>query len=178
MESFGSKIGLVCGLIALLIVLSATRCSKQPEQKNRVPTLPEQIEQAQQAAADARTAADAATKALKDTQDAIEGLHGTQLDSSGNLKEERPQQTGPGIISDFGTFRIEAADGESASEDSYLGFTFTDVNGFTKRFFPVCPNQTLKSSYNGHISILYHWRHYQALSVGQRGCYSIDGFQQ
>lgn len=148
---------------------------EKPTTKNRVPSMSQYADQAQQAATDAKAAADAAAQSKKEIEAAIDKLNGTQRDSSGEPKEGRPEQTAPGTISEFGAYKVEADSSSTASDDYYLGFTFTDRNGLTKRFFPVCPNTTLKTGTS--IALLYHWKHFESTSAGQRGCYKIDGQQ-
>lgn len=164
-------------LLALLAVGSMFGCSddKEPTIKNRVPTLADYAGQAEQSAKDAKAAADSVAQTKKDIDAAIEKLNGVQRTSDGELKEGRPEMTAPGSISEVGSYKVEADSGNTASDDFYLGFTFTDRNGLTKRFFPVCPNTTVKTG--SSIAILYHWQHYQSASAGQRGCYKIDGQQ-
>ena len=164
-------------ILALLIAAIAAGCGNPtPDVKNRVPTLGAQVEQAQQAASDAKDAADRAQAAQKDIHDAVDKLNGSQRDSGGNLKEDRPQQTGPGFIVDFGNDRIPADQNLVATDDFYLGFTFAERSGFTKHFFPVCPSQSIQV--NKSIVLLYHWRGFLGeTGVGKRGCYIIDGQQ-
>jgi hypothetical protein len=65
---------------------------------------------------------------------------------------------------------------ETTSTDNYITFTFTDRTGFTKKFAPVCPGQTIKTGVP--ITLLYHWRNWIENIEGKRGCFWIDGFQQ
>lgn len=158
------------------VLLSFYGCgSAGPDVKNRVPTMPQYVNQAVQSAKDAQAAADQAQKAQKDIQDAINKLNGGQRDSDGKLKEDRPQQTGLGVVSDFGNDRIPADESLGATNDYYLSFTFSERSGFTKRFFPVCPSQSIQAY--KPVILMYHWQHFQGDEVGKRGCYIIDGQQ-
>ena len=154
-------------------VVAMVACSDDAQQtaKNRVPTVSQQLEQAQQSAADAKAAADSANETLKKVQTAVDKLDGR--DSDGNLKEGRAEQTGVGVVVDFFSQQVPADQNYSASDDAYLGFTFAERSGFTKRFFPVCPGQTIQGY--KPIVLMYHWRHDQMSSAGKRGCYIIDG---
>ncbi len=145
----------------------------EPTMKNRMPSASQYADQARQAASDAKAAADAATKARQEIDAAIKKLNSGQRDSSGEPKEGRPEQTAPGTISEFGSYRID--NGSNSSDDYYLGFTFTDRYGFTKRFFPVCPNTTVKVGTS--TALMYHWQHFESMVPGQWGCYKIDGQQ-
>lgn len=168
-------------MYAALIILVAFCCfmaacdEDGKATKNRVPTLAQYADQAEQSAKDAKAAADSVAQTKKDIDAAVDKLNGVQRDSNGELKEGRPETTSSGIVSEFGTYKIESDQSTNASDDYYLGFTFTDHKGFTKRFFPVCPNSTVKIG--NSTAFLYHWRHYQNTTVGHRGCYQIDGQQ-
>jgi hypothetical protein len=83
------------------------------------------------------------------------------------------EKTNPGVITDFGEYDLLT---DSQSSDPYIGFNFTDRTGFSKRFYPVCPGQTLRS-YGGPYTIMYHWRNWESNLTSKRGCYVIDGFQ-
>lgn len=168
------------GLI-LIGAVSMVRCSSnannEKSSRNRVPTLQDQTDQARQNAKDVKDTAAQVQQMKQDIQAQIDKLNSTQRNSSGELKEGRAEATGFGAVSDFGSFKVETgAQNESASDDYYLGFTFTDRNGFIKRFFPVCPNQTVKLGVP--TAIMYHWRTWHGTGSGQRGCYQMDGFQQ
>jgi hypothetical protein len=175
-----SKVSLILAGLVLIGASSLVKCAgdaNQKPHKNRVPTMQEQAEATQQSAQAAKEAADRAEQAKKDIQSQIEKLNGAQRNSSGELKEGRAEMTAPGTISDFGSAKVEVGgQNESVSDDYYLGFTFIDRNGFTKRFFPVCPNQTVKIG--TPFTLMYHWRGWVSTATGQRGCYQIDGFQQ
>lgn len=82
------------------------------------------------------------------------------------------EKSNPGIITDFGSYDLLV---DSQSSDFYIGFNFTDRTGFTKRFYPVCPGQTIKTGVP--ITIMYHWRNWTENLTSKRGCYAIDGFQ-
>jgi hypothetical protein len=180
MSKKGSPLAwVIVGLIAVgtgFIVQCNGNNSQKPS-RNRVPTLQDQADSAQRNAKDAKAAADQVQQMKQDIQSQIDKLNSTQRNTSGELKEGRPETTAPGAISDFGAFKIETGGpNDSASDDYYLGFTFTDRSGFTKRFFPVCPNQTVKLGTT--LTIMYHWRTWHGTGSGQRGCYQLDGFQQ
>lgn len=173
----------VAGILAcvLLVIVGIVRLtSSQPEQsvKNRVPTIPESTLTAQKAAQDAQTAAAAAQQAQKDIQAQLAELAKDAKDEkkdapvSDEPKEGRSESTRPGIITDFGEYDLQPA---SNINDFYIGFNFTDRDGFTKRFFPVCPAQTVKTGVP--ITIMYHWRSWTENQEGKRGCFQIDGFQ-
>lgn len=171
---------LACVLLVIVAIVRLT--SSQPEQnvKNRVPTLPESTLVAQKAAQDAQTAAAAAQQAQKDIQaqlaelakDAKDEKKPAQESEGEDNREGRPEATRPGIITDFGEYDLQPT---SSTTDFYVGFNFTDRNGFTKRFFPVCPSQTVKTGVP--ITIMYHWRSWTSDTEGKRGCFQIDGFQ-
>jgi hypothetical protein len=161
-------------MIGLGVLLFMIGCgSDQPDVKNRVPTVQSQLEAARQSAQDAKDAANKAAQAQKDIQAAVDKLNAQQRDSDGNLKEDRPQQTGAGVIVDIFTMQVPADANYGISDDAYLGFTFAERSGFTKRFFPVCPGQTIQAY--KPIILMYHWRHDGGTASGKRGCYIIDG---
>jgi hypothetical protein len=169
-------------LIILAIVVARSGNGQQPDVRNRVPTLPQSTAEAQQAATDAKAAAAQAVQAQKDIQAQLAQL------AEDNKKEQEAAKakpasapaapygkeiTNPGVVTDFGAFPLIV---NSQTDDVYLGFTFTDRTGFTKKFFPVCVGQTLKTG--TPITIIYHWRDWQSETTSKRGCYEIDGFQQ
>jgi hypothetical protein len=174
----------------LILILIGRSCgSKQPESRNRVPNfsingqeladLKQQLADTKAAAAQAQQAANDARIARNDMQAQLEQLakDAKQPDNkpaptTDEPKEGRQEMTRPGIITDFGEYDLQPA---SNVTDYYIGFNFTDRNGFTKRFFPVCPAQTVKTGVS--ISIIYHWRSWQENQEGKRGCFQIDGFQ-
>ncbi len=176
--------------LMLVFVLIGHSCGgKQPDVKNRVPNfsvngqeladLKQQLADTKAAAQAAQASAAAATQAKNDMQAQLEQLakdakqpDNQSKQSTDEPKEGRLEQTRPGIITDFGEYDLLNS---SSSSDFYIGFNFTDRNGFTKRFYPVCPNQTVKTGVP--ITILYHWRSWLHDLEGQRGCYQIDGFQ-
>lgn len=90
-----------------------------------------------------------------------------------DVKCEPNEKTNPGIVTDFGAYDLLT---ESQSSDVYIGFNFTDRTGFAKRFYPVCPGQTIQTGVP--ITILYHWRNWESNLAAKRGCYVIDGFQK
>jgi|SRR5208337_3245842 len=161
-------ISFAIGLIVLGVVniRSANEAVATARIKTRVPTMPEDVEAAQKAAQDARFWANSSQKSFTDLQ---AELQKAQAKSSPVGRET----TGPGVITDFGMFPLETGD---HSDDMYVGFTFTENKGFTKRFFPVCPSQTVKTG--NPISLIYHWRVWGYNAQGRRGCFIIDGFQQ
>src|SRR5580658_8108317 len=165
----GTKIALAVGLLTCLLILGfGCNHKQQPEAKNRVPNfsvngqeladLKTQLAATQAAAQQAQQAAQDATKAKNDMQAQLEQLakDAKQPDNkptptpTDEPKEGRLEQTRPGIITDFGAFDL----GVSNVTDFYLGFNFTDRNGFTKRFYPVCTGQTVKTGVP--ITIMYH----------------------
>jgi len=169
-------------LIILAVVFGRTGNSTQPDVRNRVPSIPESTAQALQAASDAKASAATAVQAQHDIQVQLAQLADDakkEKDAAEAAKKPAAapygkEMTSPGIVTDFGAFPLNV--GGSSNEDVYLGFTFTDRTGFTKKFFPVCTQQTLKTGVP--ITIIYHWREWQHDLVGQRGCYEMDGFQQ
>ena len=175
--SFRTKVGFVCGLVALLVIAAAGGCGtwQPPNQRNRVPTVQAQVDQARRAAEDAKAAAAEAQQTQKNIQAAIDQLNSQGRNSDGSGREDRPQQTGAGVIVDFGSLQIPADQNYVVSDDSYLGFTFNQRDGFTKRFFPVCPGQSIQAY--KPVVIMCHWRHDQSSAAGKRGCYVIDGQQ-
>lgn len=90
-----------------------------------------------------------------------------------NLRCGPNEQTNPGIVTDFGAYDLLT---ESQSSDVYTGFNFTDRTGFSKRFYPVCPGQTVQTGVP--ITIMYHWKNWTGDLAGKRGCFVIDGFQK
>jgi hypothetical protein len=186
----GTQFGFLCGFIGLVMLVALGGCNpKQPDARNRVPNfsvngqeladLKQQLADTKAAAQQAQQAAQDATKAKNDMQAQLEQLakDAKQPDNqkpaapADEPKEGRLEQTRPGIITDFGAFDL----GVSNVTDFYLGFNFTDRNGFTKRFYPVCTGQTVKTGVP--ITIMYHWRSWQENQEGKRGCFQIDGFQ-
>lgn len=165
---FGTKVGFVCGAIALAIMLMAGGCADDPPpQKTRVATVPQQLEQAQQSAADAKAAADSAAATLKQIQDGINKLDSQWKNSDGTMKLGHPEITGVGTISNVAFNKIQSASGESS--DKYVfTFTFSERAGFVKEFKPVCPNQSIPV--NGTVILNFHW------ADRDPGCYQIDGY--
>ncbi len=155
--------GGILGLCFVIIVIIAFARSDKPETnvKNRVPMpmLGEQLQQAQQAAADAKAAAQQAQKIQTDLQAQIDKLDKSERNSNSELKEGRAEVTGVGNIVEFG-------------EPDSLSFLFVEEGGFSKRFYPVCGNQTLPV--NKTIALRYHWRPWDTQQ--QKGCYIIDSF--
>lgn len=83
------------------------------------------------------------------------------------------EKTNPGVVVDFGMYNLTP---DLQSQDNYLTFQFAERNGYTKRFYPVCPGQTIKAY--TVVTILYHWRNWTGNTEGKRGCFVIDGFVQ
>lgn len=169
---FGTRVGFVCGVIALAMFVVAGGCSSAPEPKNRVPTVQAQLDQAQQAVKDAQAAAASAQQTQKDIQASIDKLNSEGRNSDGQLREGHPEQSGVGVVVSFGNAKIPADSNLGESDQYFLDFTFAQRDGFTKRFFPVCPSQTVQAY--KPIILMYHWQSY---SSNQRGCYVIDGQQ-
>ena len=162
--------------LALIVMALEFGCgSDQPQVKSRIPTVGQQLEQAQQAAQDAKAAADRAQQTAKDIQTNIDRLNNSGRNPDGTFKEGHPEQSGAGQIVSFGSSKIPADANLGATEDSYLDFTFTQRDGFTKRFFPTCPDQNLQV--NKSIVLMYHWKSYEGQGFSKRGCYVIDGQQ-
>jgi hypothetical protein len=164
---FGTKVGFVCGAIALAFVIAGGGCNSAPEPKNRVPTVSAQIEQAQAAANDARAAADRAAQTQKDIQAAIARLDGTGRNSDGTWKVGQPQTSSVGVVTAVG--ESKAINGESTSYTFW--FTFAERAGYVKTFSPVCPNQAVPV--NSAVILNFHWREYE---TSNPGCYLIDGY--
>ncbi len=171
-------------LIILAIAIGQIDRKPQPDVRTRVPSIPESTAQAIQASKDAQAAAAQATQAQHDIQaqlaqladDAKKEKDAAEAAKKPTAAPSAPygkEMTAPGIVTDFGAFPLVI---NSNTDDVYLGFTFTDKNGFTKKFFPVCTGQTLKTG--TPITLIYHWREWQHDLAGQRGCFEIDGFQQ
>lgn len=187
-----TRLAVLVSTVLFIVVLTVHFMSgpKQPEAKNRVPNfsvngqeladLKTQLAATQASAQQAQQAAAQATQAKNDMQAQLEQIKNDakQPDNkpaaptTDEPKEGRLEQTRPGIVTDFGEYDMEVA---SNTTDPYLGFNFTDRNGFSKRFFPVCPAQTVKTG--TPITIMYHWRSWRENQEGKRGCYVIDGFQ-
>lgn len=156
--------------------------AEKPTVRNRVPSLPESTLVAQKAAQDAQAAAVIAQQAQKDIQAQLEltkaepkqAVSGLQYYSCTPISDCGPnEKSNPGIIIDFGMYDLLPSG--SNSTDWYAGFNFTDRMGFSKRFFPVCPGQTVKTGIP--ITIMYHWKMWKSDQDGKRGCFMIDGFQ-
>jgi hypothetical protein len=183
-------VGIAAALFIVVLIVHMVGGSKTPDARNRVPNfsvngqeladLKQQLADTKAAAQQAQQAAQDATKAKNDMQAQLEQLakDAKQPDNkpaaaptTDEPKEGRQEMTRPGIITDFGMYNAV----DSNVIDNYIGFNFTDRYGFTKRFFPVCPGQTVKTGVP--ISIIYHWRSWQENQEGKRGCFQIDGFQ-
>jgi hypothetical protein len=168
-------------LIVLAVVIGRSGQAPQADVRNRVPTIPQSTAEAIKAAQDAQAAAQAAQQAQRDIQAQLAQLaddnkkeqEAAKAKASGPAAPYGKEITNPGIVTDFGAFPLIA---DNATDDVYLGFTFTDRTGFTKKFFPVCTHQGVKTG--TPITIIYHWREWTANTAGKRGCYEIDGFQQ
>jgi hypothetical protein len=183
-------VGITGALLILVLIVHFASGPKQPEAKNRVPNfsvngqeladLKQQLADTKAAAVQAQQAAQQATQAKNDMQAQLEQLakDAKQPDNkpvptpTDDPKEGRLEQTRPGIVTDFGTFDLQPA---SNVTDYYLGFNFTDRNGFSKHFYPVCTGQTVKTGVP--ITIMYHWKSWTGSEEGKRGCFVIDGFQ-
>lgn len=194
MDITPGKLALImAGTLLVLIVLVTSHCgSKQPEAKNRVPNfsvngqeladLKTQLAATQASAQQAQQAAAQATQAKNDMQAQLDQLAKDAKNADNQKpapaattdepKEGRLEQTRPGIVTDFGEYNLLEAQNTT---DMYVGFNFTDRFGFTKRFYPVCAGQTIKTG--TPITIMYHWRSWQENQEGKRGCYMVDGFQ-
>src|ERR1035437_3343840 len=135
---FGGTLGLIG--IAIVLMFST---GPVPERKNRVPSmgmvtvneqdlanLKQQLKDTQAAAAQAQQASAIALLAAQRIKDAQ-----PKSDPSGR------EMSGSGIITDFGMYTQVSGQ----VDDYYIGFTMTEKSGFTKRFFPVCPGQTIKA---------------------------------
>ena len=167
--SFGTKVGLACGVIALLMVVLAGGCGDdQPDVKNRVPTVPYQLEQAKQAAKEAKDAADRAVQAQTNIQAAIGKLDDAGRNSDGSVRIGHPETSNPGTVTSVG--EAKSHDGETTNFTFY--FTFAERNGFVKTFTPVCPNQSIPV--NNTVILNFHWQQYTDSS--NVGCYKIDGY--
>lgn len=179
--------------LMLVFVLIGHSCGgKQPDVKNRVPNfsvngqeladLKQQLADTKAAAQAAQASAAAATQAKNDMQAQLEQLakDAKQPDNQKTAPAEKvgdddygpSETTRPGIITDFGLYDLQPASNVS---DLYMGFNFTDRSGFSKRFYPVCPGQTVKTGIP--ITVIYRWRKWKENQEGKRGCFVIDGFQ-
>jgi hypothetical protein len=188
-----NRLAVIVCTVLFILVLTVHFMSgpKTPDAKNRVPNfnvngqeladLKQQLADTKAQAQAAQAAAAQAVQAKNDMQAQLEQLakDAKQPDNqkpaatTDEPKEGRLEATRPGIVTDFGEYDLAPA---SNITDMYVGFNFTDRYGFTKRFFPVCPGQTIKA-YGGPFSIMYHWRSWQENQEGKRGCFQIDGFQ-
>ena len=159
----GTRIGMICGLIGLLMIVALGGCNPKPvATKNRVPTLQENAEQAQKSAEDAAVSA-------KQAQDAL-----TKLQQAPHEKQAgEPEHTGIGRVTDV-TEIWEPKD-QTVWGDAYTAFTFLEDNGFQKRFYPVCSDQVIQTG--KPLVILYHWRVSHNGSHNDHGCFLIDGYQ-
>jgi hypothetical protein len=163
---FGTRVGFVCGLLALLMIVSMGGCSDPPPAKNRVPTVTAQIEEAQQAATDAKAAADRAESTKKDIFDAITKLDSAGRNSDGTWKVGQAQLSGVGTVTEVGDIK-----NNNGTSDTYIfWFTFAERAGFVKKFMPVCPNQEIPV--NSTVILNFHWKEYESNTPG---CYMIDG---
>jgi hypothetical protein len=167
------KAAVILALLLLVIVGTVRLLQKDdaptPSTKNRVPVQMidgQQLVNLQQQVKDQQAQLDA----LKTQQAATSKVAFSCPEP--NVKCGPNETTLPGIITDFGAYDLLS---DSQTSDVYSGFTFTDRTGFSKRFYPVCPGQTIKTDVP--ITILYHWRNWEMNSTGKRGCYVIDGFQ-
>src|SRR5271154_1751271 len=178
-----NRLAVIVCTVLFIVVLTVHFASgpKQPDSKNRVPNfsvngqeladLKTQLADTKAAAAQAQQAANDARIAKNDMQAQLEQLAKdakatpTAAPTTDEPKEGRQEMTRPGIISDFGEYDLAPS---SSVQDQYIGFNFTDRNGFTKRFFPVCPGQTVKTG--TPITIMYHWRSWKENQEGKRGC--------
>jgi hypothetical protein len=167
--SFGTKVGFVCGLIALTIVAVAGGCGSDPEPaRNRVPTVQAQLDQAQQAAKDAKAAADQATQTQKNIQDAIAKLDSNGRNSDGSVKIGHPEISGVGTVTEVGETKITI----SNNTTYLLWFTFAERTGFVKKFDLVCADQVIPV--NSAVILNFHWKEYTESS--DPGCYKIDSY--
>ena len=168
---FGTKVGFVCGAIALAFLLAGGGCNSAPEPKNRVPTVSAQIEQAQQAANDAKASAERAAQTQKDINAAIARLDGAGRNSDGTWKVGQPQLSGIGTVTEVG--EIKGKEGETVTFTFW--FTFAERAGFVKKFSPVCPNQAVPV--NATVTLNFHWKEYDnGPTPAVPGCYMIDGY--
>jgi len=166
-QDFGTRVGFVCGLLAVLILGTASCGDDKPDVKNRVATVPAQIEQAQQAAKDAQASADRAAQTQKDINTAIARLDNAGRNSDGTWKVGQPQTSGVGVVTEIGETKVPQ--GESTTYT--LWFTFAERAGYVKKFSPVCPNQEIPV--NATVILNFHWKEYE--SEGKPGCYLLDG---
>src|SRR5271157_678454 len=180
---------IVCTVLFIVVLTVHFASGPKADVKNRVPNfnvngqeladLKTQLADTKAAAAQAQQAANDARIAKNDMQAQLEQLAKDAKAAPAapatteEPKEGRLESTRPGIVTDFGEYDLAPA---SNITDYYVGFNFTDRYGFTKRFFPVCPGQTVKA-YGGPFAIIYHWRSWQENAEGKRGCFQIDGFQ-
>lgn len=184
----GLVIGTVSLIAAIISVAILWHPPTSPQIKNRVPdlgvvtihaddlaNLQQQVKDTQAAAQAAKDSQAKAEQAQKDIQSQLEQLSkdAKKDEAPEEPKESRAETTRLGAISDFGVWRIEV--NTQQTDDYYLGFTFHDREGFIKRFYPVCPEQSVKSDVP--VVMMYHWRKWQENSLGKRGCFMIDGFQ-
>jgi len=174
-------VAVVC--IAFAIIIGRIG-DQQPSARTRVPNIPESTAAAVKAAQDAQAAAATATQAQHDIQAQLAQLAddakkekdaaaAAAKPPAGPVAPYGKEITSPGIVTDFGVYPLTSS---TNADDMYLGFTFTDRTGFTKKFFPVCTGQTLKTG--TPITLIYHWRDWTREAEGMRGCFEIDGFQQ
>jgi hypothetical protein len=162
----GTRVGFVCGLIGLLMIITLGGCNPKPAPatKNRVPTLQENAEQAQQAA-------DSAAASAKQAQDAL-----TKLQQSQTPHERQPgdpEHTGLGRVTDV--TEVWEPKEQTTWGDAYTAFTFLEDSGFQKRFYPVCSDQVIQTGKT--LAILYHWKVSHNGSHNDHGCFLIDGYQ-
>jgi|SRR5271157_3527209 len=169
--SFGTRVGFVCGAIALGLLIGAGGCADDPAPKNRVPTVQYQLDQAQQAAKDAQAAAANAQQTQKDIQAAVARLDSQGRNSDGSWKVGQPQVSGVGTVTEVG--EIKGKDGETVTFT--LWFTFAERAGFVKKFMPVCTNQGIPV--NNSVIMNFHWKEYDnGPTPAVPGCYMIDGY--
>ena len=187
-----SRIVVLLVVVAIVLIggaVIAMHDHPQAETRTRVPNfnvngqeladLKTQLVATQAAAAQAQQAANDARIAKNDMQAQLEQLAKDAKaapaapTTTEEPKEGRQEMTRSGIVTDFGEYDLQPA---TNVNDYYVGFNFADRYGYTKRFFPVCPGQTVKA-YGGPFAIIYHWRSWQENAEGKRGCFQIDGFQ-
>jgi hypothetical protein len=155
-----------------LVACDSDRVVTRGDLKNRVVTMPDSTE-AKQAAADAKESAAQAQDALKKIQDAQrEPVQPTVIYTTDGTPQER---TGVGRITDVTEIWEEASN--SYNGEAYEAFTFLEDSGFSKRFYPVCSDQTIQTGKSEVI--LYHWKPNMNNSKhNQKGCFRIDGYLQ
>lgn len=184
---WGLAVGTISLIAAIILVAILWHPPTTPQIKNRVPdlgvvtihandlaNLQQQVKDTQSAAQAAKDAQSKAEQAQKDIQSQLEQLSKDAKKDGApeEPKDGRAETTRLGIISDFGVWKLDIS---SQVDDYYLGFTFHDHEGFTKRFYPVCPEQAVKADVP--VVMTYHWQKWRDNAPGKRGCFMIDGFQ-